>query len=60
MMATKKEKSQKKREKARIRVNMRLPSELIEWAKEYAEARNTTLTQIVVDELTNLQAENVA
>lgn len=49
-----------KKDKARIRVNMRLPSELIEWAKEYAEARNTTLTQIVVDELTNLQAENVA
>ena len=57
-MATKKEKKAKK-DKSRIRVNMRLPHDLIEWAKEYAEARNTTLTQVVVDELTNLQAENV-
>ena len=53
-------KKPKKKDKARIRVNMRLPYDLIEWAREYAEARNTTLTQVVVDKLTDLQAENTA
>lgn len=57
-MTTKKEKKAKK-DRARIRVNMRLPNDLIEWVKEYAEARNTTLTQVVVDELTDLRAEEV-
>lgn len=56
----KRTKQKEEREKKRIRVNMRLPPDLVEWAKEYAEARNTTLTQVVVNELTNLQAENTA
>jgi predicted DNA binding CopG/RHH family protein len=50
-------KAKETEEQRRIRVNMRLPSELVEWAKEYADSRNTTFTQVVVDKLTDLQAE---
>jgi hypothetical protein len=52
-----KKKEKEAEEQRRIRVNMRLPSELVEWAKGYADSRNTTFTQVVVDKLTDLQAE---
>ena len=55
-MAKRRPKEEKKQK--RIRVNMRLPYELADWTKEDAEARNTTLTQVVVDTLTDLKAEN--
>lgn len=56
-MKRSKKKEKEMEEQKRIRVNMRLPSELVEWAKEYADSKNTTFTQVVVDKLTDLQAE---
>lgn len=39
----------------RKRVNMRIPAELLYWAKEYSRSRNISLTQIIIDHLTHLQ-----
>lgn len=50
-------KPKKEEKEKRVRVNLRLPPDLVEWTKEYADAKNTTLTQVVVDKLTDLQAE---
>ena len=38
------------------RLNLRLPSDLDKWAKKYAERKNTTVTQLFVDFLTDLRA----
>ena len=54
-MSKKRQKEEK--EQKRIRVNMRLPSDLVEWVKEFADARNTNFTQVVADKLTELKAE---
>lgn len=40
----------------RVRVNMRMPSELAEWIRSYAGKKNSTFTQVIVDELTKLQS----
>jgi hypothetical protein len=58
-MAASKQKAKKER-KPKVRVNIRIPSYLVDWAKDYAKARNTTFTQVVVDRLTDLQAEESA
>jgi hypothetical protein len=39
-------------EKAKSRLNLRVPSELMEWVKRFAQQRNTTVTQLVVDYFT--------
>lgn len=41
----------------RKRVNMRIPAVLLDWAKEHAQAKNTSVTQIVVDHLTALKEQ---
>lgn len=51
-------KRQKEEKEKRVRVNLRLPSELVEWAKEYAEDRHMTLTQVFVEKLVELHAED--
>lgn len=38
------------------RKNFRLPSDLAKWADQYAQAKNTNLTQLIVDHLTKLRA----
>lgn len=47
----KKAKSKPKRQ----RVNMRIPMDLLVWAKDFASTKNTSVTQIVVDHLTDLK-----
>lgn len=37
------------------RLNLRLPPELLCWAKEYAKKTNTTVTKIVTDHLLGLR-----
>lgn len=39
----------------KTRINMRVPDDLLGWAKEYALLRNTNLTQLLVDYLTKLK-----
>ncbi len=39
----------------RVRVNMRVPADLLVWAREYAIAKNVTVTQLFVSHLTELQ-----
>lgn len=41
----------------RTRINMRVPSELVLWAKKYAKTKHMTFTQVIVQLLTDLQAE---
>lgn len=36
----------------RTRVNIRIQTDLLKWAKDYAVKKNTTLTQMVIDFLT--------
>jgi predicted HicB family RNase H-like nuclease len=42
----------------RTRLNMRIPADLVVWAKRHAAAKNKSLTQLVVDHLTNLKEKN--
>jgi hypothetical protein len=42
----------------RTRLNMRIPSELLHWAKDYVVDKNTNLTQLFVDHLTKLKEKN--
>jgi predicted HicB family RNase H-like nuclease len=44
----------------RTRLNMRIPSDLLEWAKDYAAGKNKSLTQLVVDHLTKLKEKTDA
>ncbi len=37
----------------KVRLNVRLPSELVSWAKVFAKKKNTTVTQLLVDFLTS-------
>lgn len=39
----------------RARLNMRIPEPLLDWAKDYAVVRNTTITQIIIDHFTKLR-----
>jgi predicted HicB family RNase H-like nuclease len=39
----------------RTRLNMRIPTDLLEWAKVHAAEKNKSLTQLVVDHLTKLK-----
>lgn len=39
----------------RARLNMRIPEPLLDWAKDYAVIRNTTITQIIIDHFTKLK-----
>lgn len=39
----------------RARVNIRVPNDLLKWAKKYAVKKNTTLTQMIIDFLTREQ-----
>lgn len=41
----------------RARLNMRIPEPLLKWVKDYAGAHNTTVTQLFIDQLTDLQAK---
>jgi hypothetical protein len=41
----------------RARLNMRIPSELLGWAKVFASKKNTNLTQLFVDYLTDLREQ---
>jgi hypothetical protein len=39
--------------KKRTRLNVRIPSDLLRWAKRFAKAKNSTVTQIIIDHLTD-------
>ena len=41
--------------KARVRVNMRIPKDLLTWAKRYAKGKNTCVTQVFVQHLQKLK-----
>ena len=42
----------------RVRVNMRIPADLLDWAKDYAVSKNKNVTQIVVDHFTGLKEKS--
>jgi hypothetical protein len=41
--------------KQRKRKNFRIPSDLADWAESYAASKNTSMTQLIVDYLTELR-----
>lgn len=41
----------------RSRLNMRIPSDLLDWARGFATGRNTNLTQLFIDHLTKLREQ---
>ena len=41
----------------RSRINMRIPLDLLKWAKGYVKSKNTNLTQDYVDYLTRKREE---
>lgn len=42
----------KKARPKKTRLNVRLPADLVTWAKEFSKKKNTTVTQLLVDFLT--------
>lgn len=42
----------------RIRLNMRVPSELLLWAKVFAADKHTSVTQLFINHLTELKEKN--
>lgn len=47
----------KKAKPNRTRINIRVPTELLKWAKAYAKKHNTSLTQTIIDHFTKLKME---
>lgn len=44
----------------KTRLNIRIPKDLLNWAKKYAKKKNTTVTQLIVDYLTKeMEGSNV-
>ena len=41
----------------RTRLNVRIPADLVRWAKLWAKKKNTTITQVIVDYLTSKKEE---
>lgn len=41
----------------RTRLNVRIPTDLVKWAKVWAKKKNTTITQVIVDYLTTKKEE---
>ena len=41
----------------RSRLNIRVPVDLVKWAKVWAKKKNTTITQIIIDHLTAKKEE---
>lgn len=39
----------------KVRVNMRVPADLLRWAKTYARGKNANVTRLFVDHLTKLR-----
>lgn len=52
------DKSKKKVEGGRKATALRLPSDLLVWVKDYAKGKNTTITQIIIDHLTDLRSRH--
>lgn len=44
----------------RSRLNMRIPVELLSWARGYVKSRHTNITQLFVDHLTKLKEKSGA
>jgi antitoxin component of RelBE/YafQ-DinJ toxin-antitoxin module len=45
-----------KKSPKRTRVNLRIQADLLKWAKKHAARMNTTLTQVIVNHLTQLKS----
>ncbi len=41
----------------RRRINIRIPAALLDWVRLYANRKNTTVTQVIVNSLTDLKEE---
>ncbi len=41
----------------RSRLNMRVPKPLLEWTKRYARQKNTSVTQLFIDHITELKVK---
>lgn len=39
----------------RVRLNIRIPETLVDWAKRHAREKNTSVTQIIVSHFTTLK-----
>ena len=40
---------------SRVRKNFRFPPDLTLWVEKYAEAKNTSMTQLIIDYFTSLR-----
>jgi hypothetical protein len=41
-------------DRPRKRKNFRIPADLADWAEQYAANKNTTMTQLIIDFLTDM------
>lgn len=44
----------------RVRKNFRLPADLVAWVEIFAKRKNTNMTQLIIDHLTDLRERNEA
>ncbi len=47
----------KKRVNHKVRLNVRLPEDLVRWAKRHAQDSHTTVTQLIQDILSELKTK---
>jgi hypothetical protein len=48
----------KPKKSPKVRLNIRVPEKLLIWAKRHARKSHTTVTQIIVSRLTDLQRDH--
>lgn len=44
-------------DRPRKRKNFRIPADLADWAEQHAASKNTTMTQLIIDFLTDLHSK---
>lgn len=47
------------KKKSRTRLNLQVPRDLLDWAKDYAGRNNTTITTVVVGYLRHLREQDI-
>lgn len=47
--------TEKTKKPTRVRLNIRIPEKLLTWAKKHARKSHTTVTQIIVNRLTEMR-----
>ena len=54
-MRTHTARNNKRKTRPKVRINMRVDADLVDWVKQFAESQNTTMTDIVVGSMLEIR-----